>query len=95
MKKILTINPGSTSTKLAFFEDDVEVRREELFIDAAAKNSDLMLDQLPARVKSVNDFLADNAIKISELALIVCRGGSMNGVKSGPYAVDEHVLVMS
>jgi butyrate kinase len=94
LKKILTINPGSTSTKLAFFEDDVEVRREELFIDAAAKNSDLMLDQLPARVKSVNDFLADNAIKISELALIVCRGGSMNGVKSGPYAVDEHVLVM-
>jgi butyrate kinase len=94
LKKILTINPGSTSTKLAFFEDDKEVRREELFIDATAKKSDLMLDQLPARVKSINDFISANDIKISELDMIVCRGGSMNGVKSGAYAVDEHVLVI-
>ncbi|MGR5143076.1 butyrate kinase [Photobacterium sp. DNB23_23_1] len=94
MKKLLTINPGSTSTKLAFFEDDKEVRREEIFIDAEAKKSDLMLDQLPSRVKSINDFIAANRIEVSELDMIVCRGGSMNGVQSGPYAVDEHVLVM-
>jgi butyrate kinase len=94
LKKILTINPGSTSTKLAFFEDDKEVRREELFIEADAKKSDLMLDQLPARLKSINQFIAANNIKIGELDMIVCRGGSMNGVRSGAYAVDEHVLVM-
>lgn len=33
-KRILTINPGSTSTKLALFEDETEVLKQELVIRA-------------------------------------------------------------
>lgn len=95
MRKILTINPGSTSTKLCFFEDMTEVRREELSVDAEEfKQYQLMLDQLPARTKDIKRFLKENDIDMKELDLIVARGGSMNGVESGPYAIDEHVLTM-
>ena len=31
MKKILVINPGSTSTKLAVYEDDKQVWRESIY----------------------------------------------------------------
>lgn len=93
--RILTINPGSTSTKVALFEDDTEVLREELKVDAEeVKAFPLMLDQLPLRERDMDEFLARNQIDVAGLDMIVCRGGSMNGVNSGAYAVDEHVLTM-
>lgn len=93
--RILTINPGSTSTKVALFEDDTEVLREELKVDAEeVKAFPLMLDQLPLRERDMDEFLTRNQIDVAGLDMIVCRGGSMNGVNSGAYAVDEHVLTM-
>ncbi|MFA9422089.1 MAG: butyrate kinase [Sedimentibacter sp.] len=95
MKKILTINPGSTSTKMAFFEDDKEIMREELHVNLEeAKKSSLMLDQLPSRLEDVKKFIVEKNIDMSSIDMIVARGGSMNGVRSGAYSVDEHVLVL-
>lgn len=93
--RIFTINPGSTSTKLALFEGCNEVFREELKVDAKeVKNLPLMLDQLPYRKRDVSDFISCRGIDISSCDMIVCRGGSMNGINSGAYAVDEHVLTI-
>jgi butyrate kinase len=95
MKKILTINPGSTSTKLAFFEDYKEVMREELHVNPEdAGKSTLMLDQLPSRLEAVQNFISEKNIDLNSIDMIVARGGSMNGVRSGAYAVDDHVLVL-
>lgn len=94
-KKILTINPGSTSTKVALFEDDTEILREELKIDTEeVTRCPLMLDQLPLRKRDVRLFLDQNKIDMHALDLIVCRGGSMNGVNSGAYEIDAHVLTI-
>ena len=94
-KKILTINPGSTSTKVALFDGDNEILREELKVDAEeVRNFPLMLDQLPLRKRDMIAFLERNHISVAELDMIVCRGGSMNGVNSGAYEVDEHVLTI-
>lgn len=94
-KWILTINPGSTSTKVALFDGDTELVREELKVDAdEVRNFPLMLDQLPLRERDMERFLARNQIDVASLDMIVCRGGSMNGVNSGAYAVDEHVLTI-
>lgn len=94
-KRILTINPGSTSTKVALFEDDNELIREELKVNAEEiRQFPLMLDQLPSRKRDMEEFLNRNSIDVAGLDMIVCRGGSMNGVNSGAYAVDAHVLTM-
>ncbi len=95
MGKILTINPGSTSTKVVLFEDTTEILREELKVDAEeVRRCPLMLDQLPLRTRDMRNFLAANNIDVASLDMIVCRGGSMNGVHSGAYKIDEHVLTI-
>lgn len=92
IRRLLTINPGSTSTKLSFFENDREIRKEELFVDAEKiKDCLLMIDQLPLRMQSVRDFIARAGIDMAGLDMIVARGGSINGVKSGAYLIDEHI----
>ncbi|MGN1413966.1 MAG: butyrate kinase [Anaerovoracaceae bacterium] len=91
-KHILTINPGSTSTKICLFKDEKEVLKEELFIDAEAiKDCLLMIDQLDIRMKSVLDFIERAGIDMKRIDMIVARGGSINGVKSGAYMINRHV----
>ena len=92
IRHLLTINPGSTSTKLSLFENDREVRKEELFVDAdKIKDCLLMIDQLELRLQSVRDFIRRSGIDMTKLDMIVARGGSINGVKSGAYLIDEHI----
>ena len=92
IRHLLTINPGSTSTKLSLFENDREVRKEELFVDAdKIKDCLLMIDQLELRMQSVRDFIRRSGIDMTKLDMIVARGGSINGVKSGAYLIDEHI----
>ena len=92
IRHLLTINPGSTSTKLSLFENDREVRKEELFVDAdKIKDCVLMIDQLELRMQSVRDFIRRSGIDMTKLDMIVARGGSINGVKSGAYLIDEHI----
>jgi butyrate kinase len=95
MAKLLIINPGSTSTKIALFEDETELFGEELRVGAEeSERPGLMLDQLPARLNDVRRFLVERSVDLGALDMVVARGGSMNGVRSGAYAIDEHVLVM-
>lgn len=95
MNRLLTINPGSTSTKLALFEDENEVMRKELpLTKEQVDQCPLMLDQLSFRSEAVRAFLSQSDIDIDSLDMIVARGGSMNGVKTGAYAIDEHVVTI-
>lgn len=90
--RLLTINPGSTSTKISFFENDTEIRKEELPIEAGEiKDCLLMIDQLEPRMRSIRGFIERSGIDMRQLDMIVARGGSINGVKSGAYMIDEHI----
>lgn len=94
-KRILTLNPGSTSTKLALFEDETEVLKQELAIrpeDIAGCT--LMIDQLDIRMESIRAFIRAAGLDLSTLDLIVARGGSIHGVHSGAYVIDAHVDAM-
>lgn len=94
-KKILVINPGSTSTRLAVYEDDNEIIKQDLFIDAEKlANMPLMIDQLPLRLASVYEFIDQYNVNMNEIDIIVSRGGSMNGVPTGAVKIDEHVLTI-
>lgn len=95
MAKIFTINPGSTSTKICLFEDEEEVLRKELILNPSERDrSPLMIDQVGVRSADIKKFIEDNRIDMRSIDMIVARGGSMNGVESGAYAIDEHVLTL-
>ncbi|MDD3201618.1 MAG: butyrate kinase [Bacteroidales bacterium] len=88
--KILTINPGSTSTKIALFEDHQQVftvtlRHSAEEIAPYAK----VIDQYEFRKNIILNSLKENDIAISDLSAIVGRGGLVRPIPSGVYEVNE------
>lgn len=93
MYKIFVINPGSTSTKLALFEDEKQVAFENVFHDSSIlKQFETINDQLDYRLHVIMDFIRDNHLDLSHLDAIVGRGGSSYSVKSGVYAINEQMI---
>ncbi len=93
MIRILTINPGSTSTKIALFEDENCTLREEI----QHKPEELLqykriVEQYPLRRDAVLNFLEKNGIDISSLHAVVGRGGLMRPLESGTYLVNQKML---
>lgn len=93
MHKILTINPGSTSTKVALFEDgnmiaseNIEHKNEEL------KKYDNIMDQIDFRKKAIINFINKNGVEINDLHAISARGGILPPLKSGTYKVNEEMV---
>lgn len=91
--KILSINPGATSTKVALYQDTkpikVEVIRHSSDDLSAFKHT---LDQLDYRKGLILKFLEQNNIKITDLSAVVGRGGPFKPLESGTYIVNEKML---
>lgn len=88
--KIFVINPGSTSTKFALFEDGKEVFNETLrYSREALKDFESIYDQLDMRVEGMMKLLADKGVDLASLDGIAARGGMLPPLKSGAYVVDE------
>ncbi|MBQ5931069.1 MAG: butyrate kinase, partial [Tidjanibacter sp.] len=74
--KILTINPGSTSTKVAVFEND-----KELFSTTLRHSSEeigrysTIIDQLDFRREVILDAVKQGGIDIAQLDAVIGRGG--------------------
>lgn len=91
--RIFVINPGSTSTKLAYFEDDVKIREVNIFHDASELASfGSVSNQLGFRKQLILDFLAENGIDLHGIDAIVGRGGSSASVLSGVYEVNDKLI---
>ena len=88
--KILVINPGSTSTKLALYEDCNELMTGSMDIssDVLAKYKSIY-DQTDMRFDQVMDFLKVNDMEVKDLDVIVSRGGMLPPLHTGAYVVDE------
>lgn len=91
--RIFVINPGSTSTKLAYFEDDVKVHEANIFHDAPelAKFGSVS-NQLGFRKQMILDFLEENGIDLHGVDAIVGRGGSSASVHGGVYEVNDKLI---
>ncbi len=94
MKKILTINCGSTSTKVAYFEDDVMVNKVSLDVTSEQlKQMPKTLQQLELRAGQVKDFLRENNLDPKDFDIIVARAGTIPAVPyDGAYEVNELML---
>lgn len=92
LRKILVINPGSTSTKVAVYHDErpllvktIHYSAEELaqYLDCFA--------QLPTRRDTLLSTLAAEGIAF-DFDAIIARGGLTHPIPAGVYAVNEAML---
>lgn len=87
---ILTINPGSTSTKVSVFKNNELVFEQVLRHPAEELNAyATLLDQYEYRKEQIESFLEEKGIKLTDLNAISCRGGLIGPIPSGTYTIDE------
>lgn len=91
--KSLIINPGSTSTKIAVFEDETMLFEETL----RHSNEELapyksIVDQKDFRKKIITDLLEEKNFDIKSLGMIVGRGGMLKPIPGGTYNVTDALL---
>ena len=91
--KIFVINPGSTSTKLAYFEDENKLFETNVFHDAPFLASlGKVSNQFDYRLKLIKEFIAENGIDLTGVDAIVGRGGSNMSVYSGTYEANDKLI---
>ncbi len=93
MKRVLAINPGSTSTKMAVFDDE----REAMRCTVEHQGDDLeryerVFDQWPYRLEIVTKALGEAGIPRSSLDAVVGRGGLLRPLEGGTYEVNGAML---
>jgi butyrate kinase len=93
MFRILVINPGSTSTKLAIFEDEECKVSQTIYHDTSELSKYAHLfDQYDFRKKALLEFLEKSGYKPNDFSAVVGRGGLIRPIPSGTYEVDETML---
>jgi len=89
--KVLAINPGSTSTKIAIYSEEGELWRKSLTHDTAvlSRFKDIA-DQLDLRKRAIFESLKEvEGFSIEQLSAVVARGGLLKPLKGGVYRVNE------
>lgn len=91
--KIFTINPGSTSTKLALFMNDrlifsvnIEYKAEDL------SRFESISDQLAYRKETIDKIVEEKGINLDDVDVVVGRGGGLLAMDGGTYNIDDLVL---
>ena len=93
MYSILTINPGSTSTKVALYEDE-----HPLFVETIRHSAEeiaafpRIADQYAFRRDAVLSLLDEHDVHPDSLDAVVGRGGLLRPIPSGTYRVNERML---
>ncbi|NPA67385.1 MAG: butyrate kinase [Chlorobi bacterium] len=95
MKKyrILTINPGSTSTKIGVFEN--ETCLFEINVSHSPKQLeqyDGIWDQYSFRKEEIIKALDKKGFSLSDLDAVVGRGGLIKPIPSGTYYIDQEMI---
>lgn len=93
MERLLILNPGSTSTKLAVFDGETPVFTESIcHTPEALAPFDCVAEQYEFRRDLVLDSLTRHEIPLESLTAIVSRGGLLPPIKAGAYAVNEEMV---
>ena len=88
--KVLTINPGSTSTKIAVFKGEEKLFSENIShaADELAKYPAIS-DQLPFRLGMIRDKIGQSGVDLKDLDAVVGRGGGLMAVDGGVYGIND------
>ena len=91
--KILAINPGSTSTKVALYENENEIFTNTIDHPVELINQfEEIEDQLNMRRDLVLSLLKDKGFDVNQLSAVVARGGMLPPVKSGAYVINDLMI---
>ena len=91
--KVFTINPGSTSTKIALFKGEECLYTQNVSHDAAElAKYETISDQLPYRRNMILDLLKEAGMTIDDVDVFVGRGGGLFAMEGGTYEVDDLIL---
>jgi len=91
--KLLIINPGSTSTKIAIYYDEKEVFQETIRHSSEEIGQfKHVADQQNFRTEVILKILQDTKIDIKDMDVIVGRGGLLKPMISGAYNVNDTML---
>jgi len=91
---IIVINPGSTSTKVAYFEGKTQV-----FVKSISHSADelapykTIADQYALRKNAILNELTNANIDLSKVKVVIGRGGLVRPIASGTYLVTEKLKV--
>ncbi|MBR5603356.1 MAG: butyrate kinase [Bacteroidales bacterium] len=90
MHKLLIINPGSTSTKIAVFQEKECVFKTNIKHSAEEiAPFEHIADQYHFRKEVILNTLKDAGIELNDLSMVVGRGGLLKPLTSGIYEVNE------
>lgn len=87
---ILAINPGSTSTKLAVYHNETQIKAANLHHPSQelARFGDI-IEQREFREQVIEQWLAQEGVELSALTAIVARGGLLAPIPGGTYRINE------
>ena len=90
--RILVINTGSTSTKIAVF-DAGEMMFEKNLTHSAEEIAkyESVMDQTPMRRDSITDFLEEKGVELKSLDIVMARGGLITPIRTGVYEVNQEM----
>ena len=92
-KKILVINPGSTSTKVSLFLDEECLFEKNLFHDAPELlKYEHVNDQLPMRCEVILNMLGEEKVDPFSIDAFVGRGGSACTQTGGLTEIDQKLF---
>lgn len=91
--KQLVINPGSTSTKIAVFDEN-EKKLEKILRHSVSDLASFsgVIEQLKFRKDIILNVLKENDIEIKTLSCIVGRGGLLKPLSGGTYLINDKML---
>lgn len=91
--RLLVINPGSTSTKIAIFDNEKLVLEETLRHSCEElEKYTTIFDQYEFRKNIILEILNEKGINITKLNAVVGRGGLLKPIQGGTYRVNEKML---
>jgi len=91
--RILAINPGSTSTKIAVYEGETPVFLKNIKHSKEKLDTfDKITDQFQFRKQLIINQLKEADIELNSLGVIVGRGGLLKPIESGVYLVNNRMI---
>lgn len=91
--KMLVINPGSTSTKVSYFEGEKNIYTESIFHDAPELlKYPTTNDQMPMRKQVLLTFLQSHGMTPADMDVFIGRGGCAYSQAAGVMEIDERLV---
>ncbi|MBR0373063.1 MAG: butyrate kinase [Mogibacterium sp.] len=90
---ILVINPGATSTKIGWFEDETPVFTKNIMHSVEELDAlPTKLEKIQYRKKILMQVLKDEGFDVSKLDAIAARGGTIFNMQGGAYEVNDDLV---